>query len=363
MPETRKVQHVGLSTLTVSLPRDWARQVGLNAGDIVSFEQESDGSLRLFPGSFRDEKKEVRCLVDADAITQSGLLTRIITGAYIIGHDTVQIRSKKELTALHLEEVRSTIRRLTGVSIVEQTISQVTIQSFLDPTRFPVYGLVKRLCMIITSMLDAVERAFMEDRRDLASEVSNMEDEADKIYWLIVRQLLLAARFKAISSKIGITSPLHVSGNRAVAKVLENIADYAEVAARDVLHTVDKAKEVSPELREMISSFMGSVRGIFEDIVKAFFTIDLKLANDSLERIRVIQAEEARLARFILSSFSKTDGPSSESSIVLAVSLRSLVRSLAQMAKYCGTIAEVVINRSLESSSRIFRFEEALSSP
>ena len=51
--EARKVQRVGYSTLTVSLPREWVGDVKLKAGDIVSIKREDDGSLKLVPGTER----------------------------------------------------------------------------------------------------------------------------------------------------------------------------------------------------------------------------------------------------------------------------------------------------------------------
>ena len=57
--EARKVQRVGYSTLTVSLPRDWVGDVRLKPGDIVSIKREDDGSLKLIPGMER-KREEVK---------------------------------------------------------------------------------------------------------------------------------------------------------------------------------------------------------------------------------------------------------------------------------------------------------------
>ena len=56
--EVRKVQRVGYSTLTVSLPRAWVEDVKLKAGDIVSIKREDNGSLKLIPGT-EHEREEV----------------------------------------------------------------------------------------------------------------------------------------------------------------------------------------------------------------------------------------------------------------------------------------------------------------
>ena len=205
--EARKVQRVGYSTLTVSLPRGWVGDVKLKAGDIVSIKREDDGSLKLIPGTERKREEVKNVVVNTDLCNSPNLLTRVITGNYILGHDTIQVVAKDELKKVHLEEIRATTQRLTGLSIVEQTLKQITLQSFVDPTRFPIYGLMRRLHIIISSMLDASIKALVERRPELAAEVTHMEEESDRIYWLIVRQLLLAIRDRSAGSKMGIESP------------------------------------------------------------------------------------------------------------------------------------------------------------
>ncbi|NWG09217.1 MAG: phosphate uptake regulator PhoU [Nitrososphaerales archaeon] len=88
--ETRKVQQVGFSTLIVSLPRDWAREVGLKRGDIVTFNKE-DGALKITPGIEHEKKELVKCTINADLCKEPRLLTRIITANYILGRDTIQV--------------------------------------------------------------------------------------------------------------------------------------------------------------------------------------------------------------------------------------------------------------------------------
>ena len=170
MMEARKVQKVGYSTLIVSLPKDWVEEVGLKQGDIVSFRRESDGGITVYPGLTK-ERESFRYIIDADLCDSPNLLTRIITANYLTGHDTIQIVSKKELSSRHLEEVRAVSRRLTGLGIVEQNLKSVTLQSFVDPTKFPIYGLMRRLQIILSSMLEQAVKSVVEGRVALADEV------------------------------------------------------------------------------------------------------------------------------------------------------------------------------------------------
>src|SRR6266568_4376481 len=169
MMEARKVQKVGYSTLIVSLPKDWVEQVSLKQGDIVTFRRESDGGITVYPGLTR-ERENFRYVINADICDAPNLLTRIITANYLTGHDTIQIIAKKELSQRHLEEVRAVSRRLTGLGIVEQSLKSVTLQSFVDPTKFPIYGLMRRLQIILSSMLETAVKAVVEGRPHLADD-------------------------------------------------------------------------------------------------------------------------------------------------------------------------------------------------
>src|SRR3989454_4882652 len=226
MMEARKVQKVGYSTLIVSLPKDWVEQVSLKQGDIVTFRREPDGGITVYPGLTR-ERENFRYVIDADICDAPNLLTRIITANYLTGHDTIQIIAKKELCQRHLEEVRAVSRRLTGLGIVEQSLKSVTLQSFVDPTKFPIYGLMRRLQIILSSMLETAVKAVVEARPNLADEVLHMEEEADRIYWMIIRQLLLAVLDRRGGEGGGIDGAKHVVGERGIAQRLEKIGGLA----------------------------------------------------------------------------------------------------------------------------------------
>ncbi|HUK49923.1 MAG TPA: phosphate uptake regulator PhoU [Terriglobales bacterium] len=344
--EARKVQRVGYSTLTVSLPRDWVEDVKLKAGDIVSIKREDDGSLKLIPGTEHKREEVKNCIVNADLCDSNNLLTRVITANYILGHDTIQIVAKDELKKHHLEEIRATTQRLTGLSIVEQTIKQITLQSFVDPTRFPIYGLMRRLHIIIASMLDVSLKALVERRPELAAEVPHMEEESDRIYWLIVRQLLLAIRDRSVGTKIGIESPIHIAGNRVVAKTLEEMADSAENIAIEVIALKDR--EINSEaILHDIAKYGVQTTKVSEQTIKALLTGDITLSNESVELVEAAEGDERKLTQKVLSYVKDP---------AVASSLRIIVWNLGQICKYCRMIGEVTINRTLERPSAICEY-------
>jgi phosphate uptake regulator len=195
-------------------------------------------------------------------------------------------------------------------------------------------------------MVDVSIKALVERRPELASEVTHMEEESDRIYWLIVRQLLLAIRDRSVGTKIGIESPVHIAGNRVVAKTLEEMADCAENIANEVLAL--KGREINSDaILNEIEKFGSQTTKISEQTVKALLTGDIALANDAVEMVEAAESDERKLTQKVLAYVKDP---------ALAASLRIVVWNLAQITKYCRMIGEVTINRILEKPSPICEY-------
>src|SRR5215831_8039453 len=348
MMEARKVQKVGYSTLIVSLPKDWVEQVNLKQGDIVSFRREPDGGITVYPG-LTHERENFRYVIDADLCDAPNLLTRIITANYLTGHDTIQIVSKKELSSRHLEEVRAVSRRLTGLGIVEQTLKSVTLQSFVDPTKFPIYGLMRRLQIILSSMLEQAVKSVVEGRMAMAEEVLHMEEEADRIYWMIIRQLLLAVTDRRVAKEVGIEGPMHVVGNRIIAKSLEQMADLAAHVAQEALRLKSEAKKADPKLVQSVIDYSEKAKRLIEDAFNALMKSDLKKSNECIERAHESEQLERNLTADVMRTIKEVN---------VAVGLRAIIWDIGQMAKYSEAIAEVAVNRFMEYQNDFCAWEK-----
>jgi phosphate uptake regulator len=349
--DVRKVQMVGYSTLSVSLPKDWVREVGVKPGDVVSIVRLEDGSLRLHPGIAKEERPPKR-VVNVDRCNEPGLLKRVIVGLYIIGAETIVVTSKGNLNPSQLEEIKTAVQKLNGFGIVEQTSTTVTIQSFLDPTKFPIDGLLRRLHTVTTYMLEASMKAILEKKKEYAQEVVLVEEEMDKIYWMTVRQLLFASKRLDAAKKIGIENVLNIAGNRLVTKLAEKVGDYAENMAMMALSLLDAGVELKQSHIEEISRLFKEVVELYALSFSSLLNRDTVQANRAIERSGRLEKElnEAsfRISQQYISDTSYGD-PAKRASI--AFSLRSFLQGLAQTVNFTGTISEVAMNRSLETES------------
>ena len=103
--ESRKVQRVGYSTYSVSLPKNWVKEVGLKPGDIVMLNEEKDGSLKLVPSNLVERKAQTEeCVINSDFCTDPGMLERIIVGNYTLGLDSFSVVSSSRISRGHNAE-------------------------------------------------------------------------------------------------------------------------------------------------------------------------------------------------------------------------------------------------------------------
>jgi phosphate uptake regulator len=327
----------------VSLPHNWVSQMNLKRGDTVNLTTDDQGRLLIHP-ALETLKAKTRCIINSDKVDDQ-LLGRLILGAYIAGHETIELRTKKEeFSHSQLDIVRSTLSELIGVGIVGQDTNKVVIQSFLDPSKFPIDGLISRLHLIVESMRDLSVKALVEQKPEYAKRVVDMDAEADKVYFLATRQLLQAVEDKGLAEKVGLDKPRNIVGDRLVVKALEEIGDFAQVIAENAVKIID-LKFSNAEVNKDILTLNEHAKKMGALAMRSLFKHDIQSANAAIiEYDRLSEMEEkvdAQLDKKIVSAIS------------VAKPLKSVISNLKQIGRYYIIAAETIINRSVEESTDI----------
>ncbi len=295
--ESRKVQQVGYSTLSVSLPSDWAKEVGLKRGDLIHFTPERDGSLKLTLHPLTEDKSETEkeFVINSESCNEPRMLARTVIGNYVLGRDIIKIVSSNRIQSGNVEEVRSIARRLIGLGIIEESPNQIVLQCSIDPTNFQINQLIQRLSVIVSTMHQEAMQALINFDPELAKAAISREDEANMIYWLITRLLLSAQRSKNIADKIGLKEPLQIPDNRMISKYLETIADYAENIAKRAIELQKYKAQIRSETMEKLSQLGELAHSIFQNAMNCVISGDMKIANSTLEMRNVVDIEEEKL--------------------------------------------------------------------
>lgn len=336
--ESRKVQRVGYSTYSVSLPKDWVKESGLRQGDLVMWYPDKDGSLKLVPSNLVERKTQTEeCVINSDLCTDPGMLERIIVGNYTLGLDSFSIVSSTRISRAHIDEIRRITHRLMGLGIVQETPERIDLQCSVDPTKFKLDMLMRRLVVIASTIYSEAMQALTESDRELAEDAIRREDEADMMYWLAIRLLLSAQRDRTIADKIGLEEPTHILYYALISRYLEVIADHAESIARRASEFKSSERKTGRQALRNIVNLSELAHNVFLKAMDCIFTGDVDVANNVLEITKVIGSESEKLMKEL-----------PEMPI-----LRTIVLELARIADTGSGIAVIAINKALEKSSKI----------
>ncbi len=338
MDELRKLQKVGYSTLSVSIPKTFAREMKLSRGDGVILRAEADGTLRLIPRSRTEEAS--RAQIRADQVGRDEMLARLIVGAYALGYDTIEVVGKGPLDRRTVDRAVGTFKRLRGLEIVEADDRRIVGQSFTDPTKFPVDSLLKRLQILVSQSLEHVIKALDMKSSGRLNEVGRTQEQVEELYWLILRQLLVALSRRELASEIGIESPLHASGDRVSAKALDEIGKVIRDIAEELMTLRSSGTRVDAPVMKEIYRLATKAREAFNTTVESLLTPDVALINRSLSLVEEATVLETRITREMQESGEYGYA-------------RVIVSQFGQLARYCNIIIEIASHRLLRRTSRV----------
>jgi len=322
--------------MTVSLPSGWVKQNNINPGDIIFIQPEKDGTLRIMPSQILQKEEAEEYVINADACDEQGMLERIIVGSYILGRDVIRITSSTRIEKAHNDEIRKIVRKLIGLGILEETPNSILLQCSVDPSKFKLDMLIRRLSLIASTILSEAMQAFLEGNESLAEEAINREDEADTIYYLAVRLLLSAQVKPDIAEQIGATDIIFIPATRLILQYLELIADYSEDIAKKIIDFGIYRDKISKDVIQTIYHFSEITQTISQRAIDCIFSRDLKVANGLLEMKNMLELSSERFTR---------EAPE-------IPYLRAIVSGLNNIADGGATIADIAINRALEEPSK-----------
>ena len=338
MDETRRVQKVGYNSLAVSIPKKYAREMNLRKGDSLLIREDSDGTLRLIPAT--RSRGASKAILRVDQVGRGEMLNRLIVGAYALGYDTIEVVGKEPLDHLTVAGALTTIKRLRGMEVVDSDEQHIVAQSFIDPTKFPVDSLIKRLQMLVSRSLERVTASLDLKQTGGLNEVSRTQEEVEELYWLILRQLLVALNRRELAAEIGIESPLHASGDRVSAKTLDEIGGIIQDIAEELVRLRGRGTKADPKVTASVRMLAAKSGEAFNTTVESLLTPDIKLISRSLELVDETMKLEREVTEELL--------PSSEFGYA-----RVLVSYFGQLARYCSIIIEISSHRLLRKTTRV----------
>ncbi|MFP4424074.1 MAG: AbrB/MazE/SpoVT family DNA-binding domain-containing protein [Candidatus Woesearchaeota archaeon] len=241
----RKIVLRGKSSLTISLPRDWAKNYNLNKGDEI--EVAPDGN-RLIISSTKDMETKRRS-VDINALIK--LTHRALAALYISGFDEVEVYTQDPK---HLDRVQALINdEFMGFEIIEVGRSFLRAKSISPLNHDEFSNILKRMFHMVTTLCsdcyEGIEKKEPELLKSLQAQDQNINRHADfcrralnkrdqiefgksKALYYIVEQLEeIADGFKRLGI-YSITNPCPPEQHLLVKELYDCIRDFYELFYR-----------------------------------------------------------------------------------------------------------------------------------
>ena len=346
--EPRKVQKVGYSTLSVSLPMAWTKKVGIQKGDLVFISEEGDGALRLTtePGKIENN---IEYVVDVDKCDNTKVLARVIVGNYVLGRSLLRVESNRRLMREQIESIREVTHRLLGIGIIEESDRHLLLQCSIDPKNFPLQTVVRRLYVLTSIMFKETLNSIVDGDLELAKDAITREYEADTIYWLLARLLASAQQSRAISDSIGVVDPMDIVQHSIIAWYLEMIGDRVNHIATSAIQLQDVRKAEDNSLIERLSQIGVIAFTMFDKAVSSIFDGNLTIASDAVDMYDTIEREESTLMKRF------QNGSSPE----LGAIISEIAWDLKIIAEHSSAIAEIAIDSVLKGENEHCYVREA----
>jgi len=329
----RKLQLTGGSTLIVSLPKDWVEGAGVKAGSYVTLIPQPDGSLLITP---RESEKETvkEAVIHVASTMDSQAAVREFIACYIVGYDLIKIEFKP-YTSEHRALIKKVLReKLIGVEPISETADELIVQCLVGYREIPLEVALNRMKNITTSMINDAVNALKTRNYEVAVEVTNRDDEVDRLYFFMVRQLKRAVRERTILEDLGISSPRACLGYRMVIKSVERSADHASrIASLIPMLKKNPSTEIFREISKMKDSSVEALRGSIDLLTK----FNMEKANKIIGKVDEARIVEQNIIEKMFNQASSMD----------AINLRLTTESLRRIVEYGADIAEIAINLSI----------------
>lgn len=321
----------GGSTYIVSIPKWWADSVGIKQGDLVEMVLQPDSSLLVMPKKpEREARSTARMMVST--VESPEYVGRRLIAYYLAGYNNILVLFKGSSTSVRQHLKRLVRNKLVGVEVVEESSNRLVLQCLLGPVEFPLRSAISRMYSLSTLMHTDSIKAVLNADRMLAEDVESRDDDVDRLYFYVVRQLKSAVSDRLLLEEIGLKTPRDCLGYRLVAKSLERIADHA-VKIASTLQTVNEP--VPDKLAEALREASEIAINVCENAIKALFREDEALSLKAISLANEASVFEEKLVRMLLKSRTKPES---------IAGLRLVLESVRRTAEYGADIAEIALN-------------------
>lgn len=325
--ESRKIQKSVSGSFLLTIPKKWMEREGLKDGTIVNLLEEEDGSIRLLhSGSASQNGNE--CTFGIEDLNSSNALKRKIEACYVSGSDVITITSKKTMSPEWKKTIRSSLMYLIGTEISDEHHNRVQLRTIVDPTRFPIKDVLKRLFIVVSGMYSESLKGFWDGNPEIASDVLGRKEEVEKLYRLMIRQLIISSRSASFAKNFGIKGTDEMIMFAIAGRDLWRVGFYSRDIAKQIINL---NSDIDEKIKEDIAELHSASMRMLEDAMASFLMSDFSQADMVIEKMNWIREIDTDINRRTLELCK--DVPT-------ALAITTISRNMRRIASYAAAIAD-----------------------
>ena len=334
----RKVQKVGKSTYTVSLPHEWVKARSLTPKTEVDIQTLPDGSLKVSTLEVLKNEAKTKEVVISSKDPDAGFLTRRALAAYISNYDIIKLDfSGVSMEAGGREKIRRTIKyKMAGAEIIEETVNQITIQVLLRPYEFPLDKLLLRMATMAHDMMLDIGKAMQSKDVDVLKDVMGRDEDVDKLYFMGCRWLTSMINDQSALQNYGLREAKDCLEYRLVFRHIERVADHVFRIASNFLEATE---DMEKDLRASILEVLDRAANVFMRSVNCLQSGSLVEANKAIHDTRKVIVSGEDLTKKVV------DGKLPAKSVGALI---IIIDSIKRIAEYGMGISEIAFNVHVE---------------
>ena len=271
--DRRKVQQTGSSTYTISLPKQWACDHGIEPGMQLALCPGEDGSLVIGADQTADGGTPT---VDVGDESPEAV-RRTVERCYGLGYDRVRFVADG-LSPAQRRAITTAVNGRTGFQIVDDTDDAVTVGCLLDTETVSIDRAVMQLQYVALSMQTDAVTALTTADEDLATYVTERRRDADRRAAVVERYFERTLTDQQALNTLGLGRP-ELFDYRVAADRLGRVA----AQAAELAPTAGRLDESPPdEWLDVTASLARRARTHTEDAVSTLLDADDRSALSDL---------------------------------------------------------------------------------
>jgi len=219
-----------------------------------------------------------------------------------------------------------------------------------------------KVFIIGSTMYKETLDALFESKTELAKDTIQRKNEADTMFWVIVRLLDSAQTARVTVERIRIQNSMQILWYRFVAECLWRIANWSEKIANKVIALESNREVLGDLLLKETLKLSENAYSIYHKAMNSVFSSEIELANKAIDDCANLQKMEEKLQERLCSetylkgkSFSVTQYFKGKEDIepCLVAQLSFILSCIRRTAEIASEIADIAITKALYNQTKI----------